>query len=219
MAQFRYQLYGCLFEFRGFTKVNDEGAYSLFCRRRDALFLEFRDDAFYTGAKADTGRRLSTEQFCQAIVASTTIQGQFVNPGGELEDRARVVVKPTHDKRINFERHVVELQKTLHRCKVFAARLAQVVRNLWGSLNLLLILLVFAIQQAQRILVEAHLAVLAAIAQQRAIVILQYLDVLRSTVAISNTVDIDADMFQPKRSIELIEQADDFSVNSRVVIP
>src|SRR5947209_2632910 len=148
MAQFGHQAHSRLLEFHRLTKVDDKGVGSLFRWRRDLLFLQFRNDTFHACPKANPRRRRAAEYFSQAIVAPTAVQRQFVDFGCELEDRARIVVKTAYDQRIKRKGHVIQLQKMLDRGKMFAARLAQVIRNLWRSLDLLLILWIFAVQQA-----------------------------------------------------------------------
>ncbi len=77
---------------------------------------------------------------------------------------------------------------------MLATRLVQVIDHLRGSSDLRLVLRLLTVQHAQRILLEAHLAILAALAQQWAIVIPQDLDVLRAAVTVADAIDENPDL-------------------------
>src|SRR5581483_4227922 len=141
------------------------------------------------------------------------IQGQLVDLRTELKDSARIVIEATYNQRVKCERHAIQLQKLLYRGKVFATRIVQVLGNFGRNLNLRLVLRFFAIQQAQRILVKAHLAVLATIVEQGLIILFQSFYVLRSAIAVSNAINRDTDMVQTERLIELIEQSYHLGIN------
>ncbi len=99
---------------------------------------------------------------------------------------------------------------------MFATWLAQVIDDLGRASDFGLILRLFAIEQAQGILIEAHLAIVAARIQQRQVVLLQALQVLWAAVAVSDAVQGDMQVAQPRACIELEEQADHLSIDRRV---
>src|SRR5947209_16629549 len=125
----------------------------------DLLPLEFKDDTFNSCSETDAGCVGTAKYFGQTIVTPATVEREFIQFGGELKDGARIVIQATHEQWIEGARHVIELKKPLYCCKVFATWLTEILGALGGGSNLRLILRFFAIEQAQRVLIETHLAI------------------------------------------------------------
>src|SRR5205807_2490794 len=87
----------------------------------------------------------------------------------------------------------------------------------WGCCNLGLILWLLTVKQTEWILGKAHLAVRAAVAEQRSVVVLQSLNILRTAVAVANAVDVDTNTCQPEPCVDLVEQANQFRINGWIV--
>src|SRR5581483_4911013 len=131
---------------------------------------------------------------------------------------ACIVVQPAHDQRIDRERHMVEVQIALYRREMFATGFTQIVSDLWRASDFCQVLRLFTVKQAKWVLIEAYLAVLAAILQQWTIIVLQLLDIVWSAILVADAVNIDLEVLQPEPRIDLVEQTDQFSIDGWIFL-
>ena len=101
-------------------------------RRRDVLVLEREQQALDAGAEADPGRRRTADLLDEPVVAAAAADRRVRVLVGtdELERRARVVVEPAHERRVEHVRHAVEVELRAHLVEMRAAVVAQRLADL-----------------------------------------------------------------------------------------
>ena len=131
-------------------------------RGADTLGLQHLDDALDAERPAD-GRRfapaeLRHEPVVTAARADCALGSEPVRD--PLEDRARVVVEPAHEPRIQRERHADVAEQRLHAIEVRARLVVEVRSQQRRGVDELAQRWVLAVQDPQRIAVEASQALL-----------------------------------------------------------
>src|SRR5713101_10054653 len=113
--------------------------------------------------------RRAAEFLDQPVVASSRRHGALGAYGSRyhLERGARVIVEPAHQARFRLERNVGAGEKFLHRVKMFAAFVAQIIEALRRGLRDAL-RVDLAVEQPERIALEPLMAVLAQLFEMRA---------------------------------------------------
>ena len=183
------------------------------------VLAQRQGDALDAGAEAHA-RHLRAAQRChEAVVpapsADAALGAQAI--AGELEDGARVVVEPAHQRGVLLVRDAQQPQRLQHPLVVLAGVVGEVVEQAWRIGHGRLHGVVLHVEQAQGVLVHALAGVARQGVRMRGQVRQQLLAVRAAAVGVSHAGDAQADSRHSEALVDLRQQGDHLGVEQRVV--
>jgi len=157
------------------------------------LALKVQDNPLDAGGEANTRSRAAAKQLNEAVVAATAADGALCSLfwGYNLEDRTRVVIQTSHEAVIECEGNADCFEQSPEFPEVGGAVFAEVVCDGWGAGNNRLAALLFAVEKAEGVPIEAGATISADAVELVAIVITKDLEILRTAIDITNRVELE----------------------------
>ena len=145
----------CLPPLRGVAECDEEVELGL--RSRVRLLARREQHALDSRRPADAGRRRPAEHLHEAVIATTAADSALRSEriGGQLEDGSRVVVEPTHERRVELIGDLRDVEQLAHGGEVLGVLCAEVIEEPRRTLHHALRALVLGVKGAQGVGVDA----------------------------------------------------------------
>src|SRR6266568_332382 len=179
------------------------------------------NQAIFADGEADALRRRAAEQLNQAVVAATATHSILRTKPlrGDFKRRAHVVVKAADEAPVFMVFHGAQAELMFHRGVMCRAVLAEMVADTRQLFDDRLLLLDLRVEDAQRIGLDAPLAVRPELVFHFQELCTKKFHVLRAALLVSDTVDIQLNAFQAQPLEKRHHHFDDFGVNGRYIGP